>query len=87
MASDKMKEFKGMAIDELKAHLLQLEVAYNDSKFDHATMGLENPLELRGKRKDIARIKTLIRQQELAAMTPEMLEKRSKIVQRRKKRR
>ena len=87
MASDKMKEFKGMALEELKAQLLQLEVAYNDSKFDHATMGLENPLELRGKRKDIARIKTLIRQQELAEMTPEMLEKRSKIVQRRKKRR
>lgn len=87
MASDKMNEFKGMAIDELKAHLLELEVAYNDSKFDHATMGLENPLVLRGKRKDIARIKTLIRQQELAAMTPEMLAKRSKIVQRRKNRR
>jgi len=71
----------------LKAHLHELEVAYNDSKFDHATLGLENPLELRSRRKDIARIKTLIRQQELAAMPPEMLEKRSKIVQRRKKRR
>ncbi|HHB77877.1 MAG TPA: 50S ribosomal protein L29 [Saprospiraceae bacterium] len=87
MASDKMNELKSMTMDELKTHLMQLEVAYNDSKFDHATMGLENPLELRGKRREIAQIKTVIREQELAEMTPELLAKRSKIVQRRKKRR
>ncbi len=87
MASDKMKELMDMSVEELNNKLTELEVDFNDTKFDNATMGMENPLLLRSKRRDIARIKTVLRQRELADMTPEALAKRSKIVQRRKKRR
>ena len=86
MASDKMKEFKDLSIEELKKSLEQMEVELVDNQFDHAAMGLNDPLSLRKKRRNVARVKTLIRQHELAAMTPEMLAKRSKKVQRRKKR-
>ena len=86
MASDKLNEFKNMSIDELKKNLVKMEVKFMDNKFEHNAMGLENPLSLRDERRNIARVKTLIRQHELAEMTPEMLAKRSKKVQRRKKR-
>lgn len=49
-----------------------------DAKFDHAVKGLANPLELRVMRRDVARINTEIRRRELAAMSPEELEMRSK---------
>ena len=86
MATDKINEFKDMSADELKESLMQMEIELMDNKFDHASMGLENPLSLRKKRRNIARVKTLIRQQELAEMSPELLAKRSKKVARRKKR-
>lgn len=86
MASEKMKDFKEMSMDELKENLTQMETEYIDTEFDHVSMGLENPLILRQMRRDIARVKTLIRQQELTEMSPELLAKRSKIVHRRRKR-
>jgi large subunit ribosomal protein L29 len=56
-----------------------------DAKFDHAVKGLANPLELRAMRRDIARINTEIRRRELAAMSPEELDMRSKRRERRRR--
>jgi large subunit ribosomal protein L29 len=56
-----------------------------DAKFDHAVKGLANPLELRAMRRGIARINTEIRRREMAAMSPEELEIRSKIRARRRR--
>jgi large subunit ribosomal protein L29 len=53
-------------------------------KFDHASKGLENPLELKTLRRDIARLSTEIRSREISAMTKEELAGRSKIRLRRK---
>jgi len=64
--------------------LAETETAYQKLTFDHAIRGLDNPLELRGLRRDVARLKTEIRRREVAAMTPEQLAKRSKIRARRK---
>ena len=58
---------------------------YQKLTFDHAIRGLDNPLELRVLRRDVARLKTEIRRRELAACSPEELAKRSKIHARRKR--
>ncbi len=87
MASTKKNEFKDMSVEQLKEKLTSMEIELVDNEFDHAAMGLEDPLSLRKKRRNIARVKTLIRQHEIAEMTPEMLAKRSKKVQRRRKKR
>lgn len=72
---------------DLQAELASLENAYQQMKFDHAVKGLGNPLELRAMRRDIARILTEGRSRELAAMSPDELELRSKLRARRRRQR
>ena len=72
---------------DLQAQLASMEHEYQQMKFDHAVKGLGNPLELREVRRNIARILTEGRSRELAAMTPEQLETRTKIRARRRKNR
>ncbi|MCL2355301.1 MAG: 50S ribosomal protein L29 [Oscillospiraceae bacterium] len=45
-------------VDELKSELFKL-------RFSLATNGLENPMKIKEVKKDIARIKTVLRQREL----------------------
>ena len=71
-------------VEDLRSELEDLEVGFQKLKFDHATKGLENPLELRDYRRDIARIKTELRKRELEAMSEEELANRSKIRARRR---
>ena len=73
-----------MAVESIEAELSQSVLDLNRMKFDHASKGLENPLELNSLRKDIARLKTELRSREVSAMTSEQLAKRSKIRLRRK---
>ena len=82
MATKKYQEVQ--EINDLKETLAETETAYQKLTFDHAIRGLDNPLELRDLRRDVARLKTEIRRREVAAMTPEQLAKRSKIRARRK---
>lgn len=79
MASKKYLEMQQMEGADLASELLTSTTEYRKMKFDHAVQGLENPLQLRDLRKDIARMQTELRRREVAAMTPEELAKRSKI--------
>ena len=61
------KEVHEMTNDELSAKLENLKEELFNLRFRHATGQLENPLVLNGVRKDIARIKTEIREREIKA--------------------
>ncbi|HMX38677.1 MAG TPA: 50S ribosomal protein L29 [Saprospiraceae bacterium] len=76
-----------MSDADLRSNVASMENEYRQMKFDHAAKGLANPLELRGVRRDIARILTEIRRREIAAMSPEEIDLRSKIRERRRKNR
>lgn len=85
MASKKFLELQEFSVDELIAELAATQADYQKMQFDHAVKGVDNPMELREMRRDIARIKTEIRRRELAEMSPEQLAKRSKIRERRRR--
>lgn len=84
MAKEKLNVAE-MTDADLKSQLDSLEHEYQQMKFDHAVKGLANPMELREMRRNIARILTEGRSRELAAMTPEELEMRSKLRGRRRR--
>lgn len=84
MATKKYQELQEINDNDLIDTLTETETAYQKLTFDHAIRGLDNPLELRDLRRDVARLKTEIRRREVAAMSPEQLAKRSKIRARRK---
>lgn len=85
MASNKSVELRNASDADLTDQLNENTVSYDKMKFDHTVSGIENPLQLRAVRRDIARIKTEIRRRELEAMSPEALAKRDSIQRRRRK--
>jgi large subunit ribosomal protein L29 len=84
MATKKYLELQNFTDADLLNELKEAKAEYKSMKFDHAITGLENPLKLRGLRRDIARLNTEVRKRELVAMTDDQLGKRSKIRLRRK---
>ncbi len=85
MASKKFLELQDFSLEELRAELDAIQSEYKNLKFDNALKGLDNPLIIRDRRKDIARLHTEIRRRELESSTPEELARRTKIVARRRK--
>jgi large subunit ribosomal protein L29 len=77
-------ELKEMSDGDLKTELSQINAQYQKLRFDHTIKGLDNPVNLRNSKRDIARIKTEIRRREVSAMTPAQTAKRSKIRLRRR---
>ena len=63
----KAKEIKEMTNDELVAKLAQLKEELFNLRFRHATGQLDNPNVLNGVKKDIARVKTVLREREIKA--------------------
>ncbi len=63
----KAKELANLADEELERKLRELEEELFNLRFQKAAGQLEKPMRLREIRKDIARIKTIQRQRELAA--------------------
>ncbi len=63
----KAKEIREMTNDELSSKLDSLKEELFNLRFRHATGQLENPLVLSSVRKDIARVKTEIREREIKA--------------------
>lgn len=61
----KTKELRDMTNVELDQRLVGLKGELFNLRFQLATGQLENPLTIRNVRKDIARIKTIIRENEL----------------------
>jgi large subunit ribosomal protein L29 len=85
MASKKYLELQEFSDADLLTELQGSEADYIKMSFDHAVKGLDNPMELRSMRRDIARLKAEVRRREMAQMTPRELGKRSKIRARRRK--
>jgi len=85
MATKKFLELQDLSVDDLKGILTEREAEYSNKKFEHAMDGLQNPLELRESRRDVARIKTELSRREMAEASDEFLAGRSKIRRRRRK--
>lgn len=60
----KASEINNMTGDELNSKLAELKQELFNLRFQHAVNQLENPMRLKAVKKDIARVKTVIRKQE-----------------------
>ncbi len=63
----KSKEVRDMTVDELQGKLVSLKEELFNLRFQLATGQLDNPMRVRDVRKSIARIKTVLHEQELKA--------------------
>ena len=61
----KIKEIKELETKDLVEKVEAEVVKYNQMKLNHAISPLENPSEMKATRRDIARMKTELRQREL----------------------
>ncbi|HIV10581.1 MAG TPA: 50S ribosomal protein L29 [Candidatus Faeciplasma avium] len=61
----KASEIKEMTLVELNNKLEELRKELFNLRFQHAVNQLDNPMRLKAVKKDIARVKTFIREQEL----------------------
>ena len=61
----KIKEINELADKDLREKLEQAEVAFNQTKLNHQISPLKNPSQIKAARRDIARMKTVLRQREL----------------------
>lgn len=61
----KINEIKYLSIAELNAKLKELNSELFNLRFSHATRSLANPMALHNVKKDIARVKTVLREKEL----------------------
>lgn len=63
-----MREMNDM---ELNAELTKMKKDLFNLRFQHATGQLENPIKMRDTKRDIARVKTIIKEKELAKVQAE----------------
>ena len=63
----KAKELHELTVEELNAKVKELSEELFNLRFRHAIGQLENPMSLKACKKDIARIKTILRERELNA--------------------
>ena len=62
----KINEIKDLTNEELNQKLEELKAELFNLRFQHATNQLDNPMRITAVKKDIARVKTVIRANELA---------------------
>ena len=63
----KANRFREMSQDELNQNLAEFKSELFNLRFQLATGQLENPMRIREVKKDIARVKTILRERELKA--------------------
>ncbi|MHC4821858.1 MAG: 50S ribosomal protein L29 [Planctomycetota bacterium] len=63
----KIEDMRAMTVEELRSRLGDLSEEQFKLKFRLATEPLDNPLQIRRVRRDMARVRTLIREKEAAA--------------------
>ena len=63
----KIEDMRTMTLDELRVKLAQLDEEQFNLRFRLTTQPLDDPLRIRKVRREIARVKTLIREKETAA--------------------
>ncbi|MCI6820947.1 MAG: 50S ribosomal protein L29 [Clostridiales bacterium] len=61
-----LKKIREMSEAELNAELIRMKKDLFNLRFQHVTGQLENPVQMRETKRDIARVKTIIREKELA---------------------
>ena len=61
----KANEIRGLTADELNAKLADLKKDLFMLRMQHATNHLDNPVKISAVRRDIARVKTVIREKQL----------------------
>ena len=61
-----LKKMRDMTDVELNSELEKMKKELFNLRFQHATGQLENPVKMRELKKDIARVKTVIREKELS---------------------
>ncbi len=64
----KANQLREMSQDELNQNLADLKSELFNLRFQLATGQLENPMRIREVKKDIARVKTILRERELKAL-------------------
>jgi len=65
MKTSEINELRDKTRDELDEELNELKSELFKLRFQHATSQLENPMKLKVVKKNIARVKTIIREVEL----------------------
>jgi large subunit ribosomal protein L29 len=65
--NDFVKSLKEMSEADLKSKIEEDELRIRKLKFAHAVSPLENPMSIRGVRKDLARLKTELRKKQLTS--------------------
>ncbi len=61
----KIEKLRNLSAKELVAEELKLKKELFNLRFQHVTGQLENPLKMRELKRNIARVKTVLREQEL----------------------
>ena len=61
----KAKEYMKMTSSDLEKELAELKTELFKLRFQSATNGLDNPMKIRNTKRDIAKIKTVLREKEL----------------------
>ena len=64
MKAKELKEIRGLSIEKLQEKLQELKKDLFMLRMQHATNQLDNPMQIAAVKKDIARIKTIIREKE-----------------------
>ena len=63
----KKEEIKELSLQELRAQIEVAEKAYRELKVAHAISPVDNPAKITKDRREIARMKTILRQKEIEA--------------------
>ena len=64
MKAKEIKDIRGMSVEKLEAKLQDLKKDLFMLRMQHATNQLDNPMQIAAVKKDIARVKTIIREKE-----------------------
>ena len=64
MKAKEIKEIRGLSVEKREEKLQELKKDLFMLRMQHATNQLDNPMQIAAVKKDIARIKTIIREKE-----------------------
>ena len=64
MKAKEIKDIRGLSVEKLQEKLQDLKKDLFMLRMQHATNQLDNPMQIAAVKKDIARIKTIIREKE-----------------------
>ena len=70
MPTAKASEFRELSVEQLEAKLAEAREEEFKLRFRSATESIENPIQFRNRRRDIARILTALRQRQGNSRTP-----------------